>query len=102
MKLIIYKEGYVYVFVNGHLYSHKGYVAAHRLVIESFIGRYLNQEESVHHINGNRKDNRIDNLFLFPNHREHKKFENKVKQFGFTNPIIKKIKERWELYLPLL
>lgn len=91
-------NGYVYIKVECHPHSHKNYVAEHRLVVESFIGRYLKQEETVHHINGNKRDNRIDNLFLFPNHNQHRIFENKIRQFGYTRPILKQIKERWYRY----
>lgn len=90
-------NGYIYIKIKKHPYSYKGYVAEHRLVIEKFIGRYLESKESVHHINGDKTDNRIENLFLFPIHRKHKKFENEIKQFGFTSQIIKQIAERWNM-----
>lgn len=68
----------------------------HRIVVEKFIGRKLKPKERVHHINSNKKDNRIENLILFKNQKEHKSFENKVAQFGMTNPIRRQIKNRWE------
>ena len=74
------------------------WVQEHRIVVENFIGRKLTKEETIHHINGNRCDNRIENLMIFPNQKEHKAFENKVKQFGMTNPILKQINERWKGY----
>lgn len=43
----------------------------YREIMEKYLGRELGPLEVVHHINGDHKDNRIENLQLFNNQQEH-------------------------------
>lgn len=51
----------------------------HVMVIEQCIGRKLHPFEVVHHINGRRDDNRVENLFLCENRSHHNAIENNLK-----------------------
>jgi len=70
-------DGYIYSYKPKHNNATKlGYVAKHRLVMEEFLGRELDPNEVVHHEDGNRQNNCIENLKLFPNLSEHMKYHN--------------------------
>ena len=52
-----------------------GWFLQHHVVIEKHLGRKLNKDEAVHHINGIKTDNNIDNLIVM-NHGEHTRLHN--------------------------
>lgn len=56
-------DGYVAVYYPTHPRATRdGYIMEHILVMEGEIGRHLNENECVHHINRIRHDNRKENL----------------------------------------
>lgn len=56
------KRGYICVYLPEHPQAHRGYVYEHRIIIETRLKRILSTEEVVHHIDGDRSNNDIDNL----------------------------------------
>lgn len=93
------RQGYILLNIPDHPQAKKGWVQEHRVVVEKFIGRYLNPEEVVHHLDFDKENNKIDNLMIFPNQKAHMKFHTKLAQFGLTNPIKRQIANRWDAYL---
>lgn len=69
------KKGYVLIYSPNHSYTtNSGYMMEHRLVMEKYLNRHLQKEETVHHKNLVKNDNGIENLFLFPNSKLHVHF----------------------------
>lgn len=75
----IKSRGYIMVYSPKHPFCHARTkkVFEHRIIMEKHIGRFLKPKERVHHINGIKDDNRIENLKLFSCNAEHMASEHK-------------------------
>ena len=67
-------------------------VYEHRLVMEKHLGRKLLRGEEVHHINGDKLDNRIENLELL-SIDEHKKHHRDPINGRFISRVVEQKKE---------
>lgn len=73
---IINKDGYIKLNVGGGKR-----VFEHKFIMEQHLGRKLIKPEEIHHINGDKQDNRIENLELCKNKADHKR---KHKQYDWS------------------
>ena len=82
-------DGYLIRLKRKHPYCNKhGYVREHRFQAERFLGRYLRPEETIHHINEDKIDNKIKNFYLFKTNKEHRVYHLKLR-FGKIDKIMK-------------
>ncbi len=79
---VIDMNGYIWIRCINHPMANHGYVYEHRLLIEQHLDRYLSSEETVHHINEVKTDNRIKNFMVFATTGYHTSFH----QHGYCSP----------------
>lgn len=92
-------RGYVYVWAPGHpLATKSGYVAEHRFVMMSHLKRLLLRSEVIHHKNGIKTDNRLENIQLTTQsehmskiHQLHKLAYTKSPRRGQSSLVMKQV-----------
>lgn len=101
VQRIVKKGDYLYAVVPEHPRATKhGYVLAHRIVMENQLGRLLDAKEVVHHKNGNKHDNREENLEVKQNSehaREHALLQGRLRVV-LRCPSCGAMFERWKSY----
>ena len=93
--IVNHADGYFYERAFGHPYSANGYVLQHRLIMENYLREHIPDSEHlveiegvkylqpacvIHHIDGNRKNNNLDNLMVFKNDSEHHKHHQEIRR----------------------
>lgn len=68
------KAGYLFIYKPEHPKAHSNRIPEQILIAEKALGRYLTKNEVIHHINGIKSDNRVENLYLFPSNIEHSSY----------------------------
>lgn len=82
-------DGYRIVYDDDGVLGNPGYpVLEHRLVMAQWLGHNLPKGSVVHHINGNRADNRIENLALMSNHAHSILHANELKQITTLEGVV--------------
>ena len=80
------KNGYIMIYI-GRGKGRGKYQFEHILIMEQYLNRKLLKHETIHHKNGIKKDNRIENLELWSHsHPSGQKIEDKIK---FAMEILK-------------
>jgi hypothetical protein len=86
----IRKGKYISIYQPYHpLCNSKKLVAEHRLITEKHLNRFLDKKECIHHIDGNRTNNKIENLFVFENINTHMIFHHFLKSNLFLKTFLK-------------
>ncbi len=81
-----HSAGYIEIRVySEHLRKDKsGYVKEHILIMEKHLGRFIKLGEVIHHLDGNKHNNKIENLILCKGHSEHRKIHFEMEKLVYS------------------
>lgn len=83
------RRGEEYINTGGYkvLFFNATRILEHRYIIEQHIGRKLKRSELIHHKNGNKLDNRLENLLVVNQaaHRKEHDFRNVTRKYSDTH-----------------
>jgi len=84
----ICSDGYAYIYRPFYKNSFKGktnngYILEHKFILEQHLGRDILHTEQIHHLNGIKSDNKLENLILCRNVQAHNEIHNKMEKFVF-------------------
>lgn len=82
------KGQYVMAYAPEHPKAVLGAVLEHRLVVEQHLGRSLQRDEVIHHVNGDKHDNRIENLQIM-SQSEHAKLHDSLAGRRYVRPPVR-------------
>jgi hypothetical protein len=86
----ITKDGYIWIYEPNNKNSNKkGYLYEQRKVMSDFLKRPLTIGEQVHHIDGNKQNNKLNNLCLLRSVREHTTLHHQMNKILFELYSIK-------------
>jgi len=91
-RTALYKAIGTITIYNGYYWikeTDKTWKQLHRYLVEVYINRKLKPNETVHHIDGNKLNNRLRNLYIFKNRHSHNSFSYLVK-YKIINKFILK------------
>ena len=84
----IHLNGYIAYYYPEHPRAlSNGCVYEHVLVAEKILNRYLNKGECVHHIDGNKMNNNINNLMIFATNGDHIAYHKGIKAILNENGV---------------